>query len=390
MGIPQIVPQPSNSARLRPAKPADLPRQVDFFDVERAIGDFRRGAPVALIGATGAVLAQSLEGLNEAGVVRLTGLAETDLRLALTGPRAAALGIGAATSGILVCRLTTAPDPALLRSLADPLAPGAVSAERDRLAAEEMPAGEEAAAAVELAKLAALLPTVLLAPVSRKDAVAIAGAENLLRVDTSAVLSYRRAMAANLVRVSDARVPLHGAEDCRIVAFRPSDGGPEHLAIIVGRPEAGAPVLARLHSSCVTGDLLGSLRCDCGDQLRGAIAEIAKAGSGVLLYLMQEGRGIGIVNKLRAYRLQDAGFDTLDANHQLGFDPDERIYDAAAEMLRQLGFARVRLMTNNPDKLAALAAAGIEIAERVPHVFPSNQHNTVYLQTKATRAGHLF
>jgi GTP cyclohydrolase II len=148
-------------------------------------------------------------------------------------------------------------------------------------------------------------------------------------------------------------------------------------------------VLTRLHSECFTGDLLGSLRCDCGDQLRGAIGEIARGGGGVLLYLAQEGRGIGLVNKLRAYQLQDSGFDTVDANEQLGFDADERVYLPAAEMLRQLRFLRVRLLTNNPEKVAALNRCGIAVAERVPHVFPANGHNERYLRTKATRSGHL-
>ena len=145
-----------------------------------------------------------------------------------------------------------------------------------------------------------------------------------------------------------------------------------------------------MHSECFTGDLLGSLRCDCGDQLRGAIEAIAKEGGGALLYLAQEGRGIGLVNKLRAYALQDQGFDTVDANEQLGFDNDERIYLPAVRMLRALGYSRVRLLTNNPAKVAALARHGIDVTERVPHVFPSNEHNQSYLQTKAKRSGHVF
>ena len=169
-----------------------------------------------------------------------------------------------------------------------------------------------------------------------------------------------------------------------------ADGGIEHLAIIIGEPDPAAPVLTRLHSECFTGDLLGSLRCDCGDQLRGAIQEIAAAGAGVLLYLAQEGRGIGLVNKLRAYELQDRGLDTIDANEQLGFDADERVYLPAAQMLRDLNFARVRLLTNNPDKVSSLAACGVEVTDRVPHAFPSNRHNELYLKTKASRSGHLF
>ena len=185
-------------------------------------------------------------------------------------------------------------------------------------------------------------------------------------------------------------MPLIADQDTRIIAFRPADGGLEHLAIVIGDPPRGKPVLLRLHSECFTGDLLGSLRCDCGDQLQGAIKEIAAAGGGVLIYLAQEGRGSGLVNKLRAYELQDRGFDTMDANEQLGFDADERGDLPAARMLGHLRFDRVRLMTNNPDKVAALAACGIAVEERVPHAFPSNKHNEGYLKTKAVRGGHVF
>jgi GTP cyclohydrolase II len=193
--------------------------------------------------------------------------------------------------------------------------------------------------------------------------------------------------ARPLSRIATARVPLAAAENSRIIAFRPADGGPEHLAIVIGDPIP--PVLVRLHSECFTGDLLGSLKCDCGEQLRGAIEAIARAGAGVLLYLAQEGRGIGLINKLRAYALQDQGFDTVEANRRLGFDDDERLFLPAAEMLRQLAIAQVRLMTNNPDKVVAMARFGIEIVERVPHAFPANTHNEGYLSIKATKSGHL-
>ena len=234
-----------------------------------------------------------------------------------------------------------------------------------------------------LAKLARLLPAVVVV----EDGTPEAGQ---IQVSAADIAAYQVNAARSLRVVSQARVPLASAENARIVAFRPADGGVEHLAIVIGEPDLDQPVLARLHSECFTGDLLGSLRCDCGDQLKGAIAEIAQAGSGVLLYLAQEGRGIGLVNKLRAYRLQDDGFDTLDANLQLGFDDDERIYQPAAQMLRLLGIGAVRLLTNNPAKVGQLAAHGIQVAERVPHVFPANDHNRSYLSTKATRSGHLF
>ena len=165
--------------------------------------------------------------------------------------------------------------------------------------------------------------------------------------------------------------------------------GEPPVALVLGQPSSDQPALVRVHSECLTGEVFGSLRCDCGPQLQRALERIGREGAGVLLYLRQEGRGIGLANKFAAYALQDLGRDTVEANEQLGFDADERVYLPAAEMLRQLGFGTVRLMTNNPDKVAALERYGIRVAQRVPHVFPSNGHNERYLHTKATRAGHL-
>ena len=199
---------------------------------------------------------------------------------------------------------------------------------------------------------------------------------------------YDLAAAASLHPVSSARVPLAGAENTQVIAYRPADGGVEHLAIVIGDLDVNQPVLIRMHSECFTGDLLGSLKCDCGEQLRGAIEEIGRVGSGVLLYLSQEGRGIGLMNKLRAYHLQDDGYDTVEANERLGFEPDERLFLPAAEMLRQLGIQAVELMTNNPDKVAQLESQGINVVRRVQHEFPSNAHNEQYLATKARRSGH--
>lgn len=249
-----------------------------------------------------------------------------------------------------------------------------------------------ATAAVQLTKLARLLPAALVAwapPAELEEIRRWACSQSLLLVERDDVGAYSGLAARRLTRVSEARVPLADAEDTRVVAFRPLDGGGEHLAIVVGSPDPATAVLVRLHSQCFTGDLIGSLRCDCGDQLRGAIRQIAAAGAGIVLYLAQEGRDIGLVNKLRAYELQDRGFDTFDANEALGFDADERVFLPAAEMLRQLGIGRVRLLTNNPHKVDALAEAGVEVADRVAHAFPSNGHNAAYLQAKRDRAGHL-
>jgi GTP cyclohydrolase II len=189
--------------------------------------------------------------------------------------------------------------------------------------------------------------------------------------------------------VSRARVPIETHEDCEVVLFRERRGNADHLAIVIGAFDRAQPVLTRLHSSCLTGDLLGSLRCDCGSQLRGAIEAIGAAGGGVLLYLAQEGRGIGLANKLRAYAIQDRGFDTIDADEQLGFESDERRYGVAAAMLRTLGIGRIELLTNNPGKVAALQSAGIDVVARRPLRGGETQHNRRYLATKRDRAGHL-
>ena len=192
-----------------------------------------------------------------------------------------------------------------------------------------------------------------------------------------------------LRQIASAEVPLENAPDARVIAFRTEGAAIEHLAIVVGHPEKAEAPLVRIHSECFTGDLLGSLRCDCGPQLRGAIARMAEEGAGVLLYLAQEGRNIGLVNKLRAYTLQDRGLDTLDANRALGWGADERNFLIAATMLEALGLHRIRLLTNNPDKIAALVACGVDVVGREAHAFAPNGVNDHYLATKAERFGHL-
>ncbi len=263
-------------------------------------------------------------------------------------------------------------DLAGLRSLADPTLPP----QHPHPRAVTVPAGAEAALA--LAVLARLLPALLVVP-----------APGRAGVPAQDVLGHAVLSAGALVRVSEASVPLEDVADARLVAFRAPGNGAEHYAVLIGRPEDAAEPLVRVHSECFTGDLLGSLRCDCGAQLRGAIRRIAAEGAGAVLYLAQEGRGIGLPNKLRAYTLQDRGLDTLDANLALGFAADERDFLTAAAMLRQLGLRRVRLLTNNPEKLAALAAHGIEVVGRASLLFAGNGVNDRYLRTKADRFGHL-
>lgn len=301
--------------------------------------------------------------------------------LLISGERAAALGLGQRREAadpqqpVLVLRSDWL-DSAAVRRLVDPsldfsrgpLGPLALGSVSD---------GSSAAAALTLARLASLLPALWLAPAG----------SSVLRIGTEEALaaSHRR----HVTLAARARLPIDGVDvETQIAVFRSAEDGSEHAAIIVGAP-GGAPPLVRLHSECLTGDVFGSLKCDCGPQLKAALRLIAAGGGGVLLYLRDEGRGIGLSNKIRAYQLQDRGLDTVEANRRLGFPDDVRDYALAAAMLRTLGIDRVRLLTNNPAKLAGLQQAGIAVVERVAHHMPANPHNADYLDTKRRKSGHL-
>jgi GTP cyclohydrolase II len=235
---------------------------------------------------------------------------------------------------------------------------------------------ETARAALDLARAAGLLPALWLLEPSVAE----------LCVTIDDINRERKHPSVEIV--ARAKLPLDDMPPTQIVAFRASDDGQEHVALVVGA-FGGKPPLVRLHSECLTGDVFGSLKCDCGPQLKAALHIIGESGGGVLLYLRQEGRGIGLVNKIRAYSLQDRGLDTVEANLRLGFADDERDYGHAAAMLRALGIDEVRLLTNNPRKVAGLEAAGIKVTERVAHQMPANPHNADYLATKRKRSGHL-
>jgi GTP cyclohydrolase II len=209
------------------------------------------------------------------------------------------------------------------------------------------------------------------------------------RVSLDAVRERSDLTRRGLLRISESRLPLTDAENTSIILFRDEHSNSEHVAVVIGNPAPGAAVPVRLHSACLTGDVLGSLRCDCGEQLHTAVLRIAELGSGVLLYLDHEGRGIGLANKLRAYSIQDTGLDTLDADRHLGFSADERTYDVAAAMLKDIGVTRVEIMTNNPLKIDALREHGIDVVGRLPLVASTNAHNENYLRAKRERAGHL-
>ncbi|MCW8085049.1 GTP cyclohydrolase II RibA [Sabulicella glaciei] len=356
-------------------------------EVHRAIAELRRGGPVLVEGEGQPLAVAAAETVGAAGLAQLREVGTQPPLLLLAPVRAAAVlsrpvPLSAPEQGVAALRLPPSlMDPQRLAAFADPTAEMLMPAGTERA-----PVPALAGVALTLAKLGRLLPALVAVPAAGADA-------GWQRVPADSVLAYPDTAATTLRRVAEARVPLEEAPDTRIVAFRAADGGIEHLAMLVGDPEGrlasgGAP-LARLHSECFTGDLLGSLRCDCGPQLRGALRRMAEDGAGVLLYLAQEGRGIGLVNKLRAYALQDGGLDTLDANRALGYGADERNFLLAGTMLRALRIPRVRLLTNNPDKLAGLAACGIEVASREAHSFGGNGVNDAYLATKARRFGHM-
>ncbi len=349
--------------------------------IARARADLRMGVPVMVKGpASGLVLAVETLDADRLEALRALGGA---ISLVVTSRRAETLKARAYDGDLARIAL---PDDANLRwvqAIADP-AGDLSNPMKGPLATMRDGDASLARAGIGLAKSARLLPAVLVLPLP--DAAKVATDENLTAVSAAAVLD---AALSPLQPVISARVPLSVSEAGRLHVFRPDDGAEEHYAVEIGQPDRNKPVLARLHSACFTGDLLGSLKCDCGPQLKAALAQMGQEGAGVLLYLNQEGRGIGLANKMRAYALQDQGFDTVEANHRLGFEDDERDFRIGADILRRMGFGSVRLLTNNPAKIARMQGCGVAVAERVPLMVGENAHNHAYLATKAAKSGHL-
>jgi GTP cyclohydrolase II len=333
----------------------------------RAIDALRRGWPVRVIGAEGAL---DLLAIESADAPRLAAFdPDSHADILLSASRAATLKLAnqidaaAPTLPVLIARSPWI-DLAAAHALADPALDMATPLKGPFMAAA-CPRPDAADAALELARLAGLMPAFF----ARGDRVDVAA-----EVAAEAIRAHED--PARLRIAARAHLPVEACEQAEIVAFRNADDAAEHVALLIGTPD-GTPPLVRLHSECITGDVLGSLKCDCGPQLHTALAEIAGVRWGILLF-----------NKLRAYALQDQGFDTVDANLRLGFAIDARDYAVAARMLALLGQDRVRLLTNNPAKVAGLEAAGIAVAERVPHRLPDNPHNRAYLAAKRDRTGH--
>jgi GTP cyclohydrolase II len=341
--------------------------------VARAIDALRRGWPVTIDGVLSVLAIESaddgrLADFGGAGDVLLSSGRAATLKLANQ--------LDAATPGKPVM-VEAAPwlDLAAARALADPALD---LANPFKGPFHVVPCVYEAAAgaALELARHAGFLPAFFV----QAEAQIVAEA-----VTSEAIAAWDA--PERLLLVTRARLPIAATDAAEIIAFRTPESASEHVAILIGSPN-GAPPLVRIHSECLTGDIFASLKCDCGPQLQAALALIAQEGWGILLYLRQEGRGIGLINKLRAYALQDQGFDTVDANVRLGFPVDARRFGTAARMLQLLGQDRIRLLTNNPLKVEGLEQADIEVIERVAHQLPPNPHNQHYLETKRDRTGH--
>jgi GTP cyclohydrolase II len=355
------------------------------LSVERAVAEYRGARPVLIRGGGAALMAVPVDGLDDGRLAALAAVGGADARLVLTARRARWLGLeGAPASADVGARVyETAVLPGDDVAVLDRLAGGKKSAEADRVIS---PGGRLAEAAVELARIAHLAPSAVVVPVANGKVDDLAGF--MLSVEAEAALSFAAEAAPELTIVAQARVPLKPDIPTRFVVFRGGMALHDQVAIVIGAPDPRGPVPVRLHSACLTGDLFGSLKCDCGDQLRNTVERFRELGGGVLLYLDQEGRGIGIANKMRAYSLQDEGFDTIDADAQLGFSDDERRYGEAARMLDILGYRRVLLHSNNPRKADALRRAGLDVVAREKVETPVTPENAGYLKTKALRAGH--
>ena len=351
--------------------------------IARARGDLRMGVPVVFLGAGQAAVVVAVEALSQARLGELRALGEPEL--VITARRAETLKARAYDGDIARLAVPQGSDVAWLRSVADPAddlktpMKGPFQSSRDGNANLHR-------AAIDLVKSAHLLPAVLVVQVLHGLGFAAEHALTWVTLDEAGPDWLR---LSSLHSVVSARVPMQASDAGRVHIFRPKDGGEDHYAIEIGQPDRTRPVLVRLHSACFTGDVLGSLKCDCGPQLRTALAQMGAEGAGVLLYLNQEGRGIGLANKMRAYSLQDQGFDTVEANHRLGFEDDERDFRIGADVLRKMGFSSVRLMTNNPKKLVMLEACGLNVVERVPLHVGQTAQNIGYLATKAAKSGHL-
>jgi GTP cyclohydrolase II len=340
-----------------------------ILSVERAANDLRKGFPV-IIDRT---LVASPETISPEILQALFAISQPNLILAPNRAKLVSGGKSATTSSLAVDKKNIA-EIASLCGLIQHTA--SISQSRFNKAT----AGDEAA--LKLVKIAELIPSAITMtlPAEFMDA-------SLLNVPSQFIEQYADTVSYTITEACRTDIALKGNTDSSIIAYRPKIGGKEHYAITIGKNIGDTPLI-RVHSSCYTGDLLNSLECDCHDQLHQAIDVMHKSGGGIILYMLQEGRGIGLINKLRAYALKGRGMDTVDANEALGFDDDERLFLPAVQILKELGISHIKLLTNNPRKATGLEEYGIKVIECVPHIMEKNVHNERYLKTKSDRLGH--
>ena len=364
-----------------------------MHQAERGLFDLQQGRSVYIsTPANGekskAVVLATVEGLTSRSLDRLTDFGSGRIRLSITGYRAEAMGLlprGSQPRDLsLGIRGDTNPESLLCVASA--------TGDHSRSIFDVRSASAPDLGVLASTPLGRLLPAVISIVVDDSNEVAVRSlvdSAELLAVTTSQIEEMANNISIEVTHVSEGPVPLEEAEDAQFMVFREGNGILEHVAILIGNRDVWPdPVPVRIHSACLTGDLFGSLRCDCGEQLRGSLRIFSEAGGGVLLYLAQEGRGIGLANKLRAYNLQQEGFDTVDADCTLGFGADERGYNSAVEMLRHLKIDRICLLTNNPEKVRAVREGGIQVVDRQPLYGTLNRHNFPYVKAKIQRAGH--
>ena len=373
-----------------------MPSDTNMHQAQRGLFDLQQGRPLYVTapiepGAVGGTLVATVEGLTTQTLAQMAGLGDGRVRLAVTRHRAESMGLftngnGRKARAAMSLGFLGATSPQELLRISS------TTASYPRATLDVRQASLAEASGLTLARIGRLLPAVVSARtgVSGEGQVrALIESGALLSVTTSQIETMASNVRVEVTHVSEGPVPLQEAEDARFVSFREANGILEHVAVVIGdREQWPDPVPVRLHSACLTGDIFGSLRCDCGEQLRGSLRIFSERGGGVLLYLAQEGRGIGLGNKLRAYSLQQEGLDTVDADCTLGFGADERRYDAAVEMLRHLDVDRIQLLTNNPEKVRAVREGGIDVVERQPLYGTLNRHNIRYVKAKVQRAGH--
>ena len=354
----------------------------------RLVSDLRLGLPIILYDAEQFVLAAAIETLYSEKLEKIIEITKNqDFEIAITNRRAKVLKVRVYNETATRISIKGKVGLQILQAIADPSKDldyqykGPFNSERDG-------DFEIASLSLSLCKKARLLPASILITIPkglRDELVSSQISESNIRD-----LKIKSDETNFLSNLSSAQLPISGQQNISLTVFREVTDLTEHYAIVFGNPTVTQPALTRVHSACFTGDLLGSEKCDCGEQFNVSMSKMRNEGNGILLYLNQEGRGIGLANKMRAYHLQNIGFDTVDANHRLGFEDDERDLEIAAKILKSLGVSTVKLLTNNPKKIELLTNNGISVKERVPLIVSMNPNNENYLKTKAKKSGHLF